>query len=388
MNKRKESASTEPTESKEQIVKELIKLGEKHHYVARFVNKYRFHQKLSVVFSENEVKSELYLEAVKTANAWESWAKLPANKKKTMKLGFYTIGDCWGYFRMSFFNAMTDMFAAQKLQKRNKPTIFFSEIAASNPNQDLDENDIISSIQSSKNEEVAHEIKDLHRRVIKVLREVSRKRKKKYGKDYGKIAHLYVILINPKYQFNMRLIREKLRVEPSVMRNLNEDLNSILKFSLKGECEELWSILGARSVGAIKNTELEAEQREFRRLRYNAPQDVMQYQYDDTCRVSTFFRQEFKNSKPDVYSYNVIVQRIGAKNEIEIIYSRRKVIKASEVKDMKAAKELLEKKSLNLLKKAEDIVRERRGQNEKYSKYFIRRGSDTPRDSGNSSDAA
>jgi hypothetical protein len=213
--------------AKSEIAKLLIDYTKQRHLVKGLRNKTKSQRVFnSVIYSETEIWSEIYITIADVATQWEKNFRhmIATGKPFSHSSGKGAVRmerntDIVGYFRNSLKNTFADLFIKHQAQKRSGEEKTFSSMQRDS--DDDHERNYEDTLESSESSRVM--IQSYKRDMISHVRNYDKKNKTSY-------ARLFVALMNSRYKGAITVIQKKLKMNN---KNFNESKNMIQKILIQ-----------------------------------------------------------------------------------------------------------------------------------------------------------
>lgn len=294
--------------TKNELARKLLTVAEEQHLVRNEVRKYQTHPKYSLIFSPEEVQSEILQTIANVVAKVAEYRRLGLHKKRNKKetdLRLDTDKDIIGYFINSFRNAMVDMFASFQSQKRSTKEILFDDMPGYNNEDQESPKNYDNYVQYDPRELV--EINDMRRNILTRLRQIDRERRKSKH-HIRKLGLVYVRMISKRYNANFEAIRKKCKMTNYILNRHKQEIVKILENEFPDVAKDIIKYWQSNYTEIDLRRE---EQEALRSARYgNTKKRAFSYENDHTCTTHVTYLCRTKKSGDKIVSAVVSVDRL------------------------------------------------------------------------------
>lgn len=232
--------------TRDSLCHNLLKVTKKLHTAEHYAYAFRNNQRLNQDFSKEEIESDLLETIVHVLNAWETyWGRKkkkkvanPINLAPTTELN--TFGKVKGYLLQAFQNNLRKKYTQYKTDKRSLSKVVISLDAPAHQDDGSNATKSLHDELVAGNCEIArHEYQQGIAFLIKHLRNYDKTENERLSKLYphgplavkrqSRLAWLFVMLLNPRYQGNIEEIRDRLGWTDYIFKRNRELLFSRLR---------------------------------------------------------------------------------------------------------------------------------------------------------------
>jgi hypothetical protein len=309
----------------------------------------------NVIYNEDEIWGEVHLAISALLKQWSANFMNMVDKGRPLAhssgkgaVRLEKANDLCGYYRNSLSNGFADLFIKYHALKRDAAEVNFSSMYPESDEEN--ERNFEDTIASSSSNDVI--IRSYKRDMINHLRS--------YDKKSGtRVAHLFVALMNPRYNGAVTVIQSKLGINN---KNFNENkavLERLLKEEFGDISQELMTHFELKR-GAFED--LEKGNKASRKYKNRKKQKMLEKKANKPCRLNLIYGQRKDKNGKCVYYVTVMVDRSKTIKEIayspdnwENIFKKEEVL-AGKPNQMDKMKPKLEKMIRKELEEAQKIA--------------------------------